>query len=119
MMNSICAAHCVQMVDSFDLIMALDDSSDCDISDLWETLWRKLSTWDEDTMQDHETVGQLRPVIVAVTESGWCMGNGHHRLIHNYLLGRETMVFFSTTGDYYMHGVSTEHYDPDLPDWLN
>lgn len=110
--------NAVQMIDTFDLIMALDDSSDCEIHSLWDTLWTKLDTWDDVTMADHEERGQMRPVIVAVTESGWVMGNGHHRLIHNYVLGRDTMVYFSTNGDYYVHGVSTEHYDPDLPDWL-
>lgn len=113
-----CEDNAVQMIDTYDLIMAVDASSDCEIHSLWETLWTKLETWDEATMTDHEANGQQRPVIVAVTEDGWVMGNGHHRIIHNYVLGRDTMVYFSENGDYYVHGVSTEHYDEDGPDWL-
>lgn len=110
----------VQVLDSYDLIMALDESSDCDIDQLWETLWEKYqSGWTDEEVLAYEVTGQLRPVIVAVTESGWCMGNGHHRLIHNYALGRPTLAYFTTNGDYYVHGVSTKHYDPDLPDWLD
>lgn len=115
----ICDENSVQMIDTYALIMALDASSDCDIDTLWDTLRNKLDTWDEATRTDHEVNGQRRPVIVAVTEAeGWVMGNGHHRLMHNYVLGRDTLVYFSTNGDYYVHGVSTEHYDDTMPDWL-
>lgn len=109
----------IQVVDTNDLIMSLDGSTDCDIQDLWPTLKRKFNSWCDVTKAEYRRIGQLRPVVVGVSpDEGWIMGNGHHRLAMNYYLGWPTLVYFDLEMDLYCYGLSTDHWDDQAWDWL-
>lgn len=118
----------IRMVSISELLRNLKFSADdyylCSVSGWFEMLEEKLSHRQvPPIIRAIEEFGFLDPICVTKDDSGWELGNGHHRLSVAIMLGLDQIpVDFS---DWHSDSSSAHHndlkrkrYDLKLADWI-